>query len=102
MPIKAPSVKKESSDLFTAMAASGNPDNGKGLAEIQLPKTERKDKYTYSENSLAVLKRRYLAKDEAGESIETPEQMFRRVAKHVASAEKIFNTKYKKPYSFAV
>jgi ribonucleoside-diphosphate reductase alpha chain len=32
-----------------------------------------------------------LAKDENGRVIETPEEMFRRVAKHVASAEKVFH-----------
>ncbi|HDH57669.1 MAG TPA: adenosylcobalamin-dependent ribonucleoside-diphosphate reductase, partial [Bacteroidetes bacterium] len=42
---------------------------------------------------MAVLKRRYLAKDENGEVRETPEEMFRRVAKAVASAEKLFNPK---------
>ena len=34
-----------------------------------------------------VLQRRYLAKDERGEPAETPEEMFRRVARHVAQAE---------------
>jgi len=43
-----------------------------------------------SKTALAVLERRYLAKDEKGNVIETPEQMFRRVAAHVASAERIY------------
>ncbi|MFC1634815.1 vitamin B12-dependent ribonucleotide reductase [Planctomycetota bacterium] len=34
-----------------------------------------------------ILRRRYLWKDENGKIIETPDQMFRRVAKHVAEAE---------------
>ncbi|MHC4538772.1 MAG: vitamin B12-dependent ribonucleotide reductase [Planctomycetota bacterium] len=37
-----------------------------------------------------ILRRRYLWKDENGNIIETPDQMFRRVAKHVAMAEKTF------------
>ena len=40
-----------------------------------------------SANALRVLKR-YLRKDEEGNVIETPDQMFRRVAHHVAMAEK--------------
>lgn len=61
--------------------------------EIELPELNRQEEYTYSENSLAVLQRRYLAKDETGKVAETPDEMFRRVAKTVASAEKIFNPK---------
>jgi ribonucleoside-diphosphate reductase alpha chain len=41
-----------------------------------------------TENAVKVLERRYLAKDENGKLIETPEEMFRRVAKAVASADK--------------
>jgi ribonucleoside-diphosphate reductase alpha chain len=41
----------------------------------------------FSENSLTVLKRRYLVKDEKGKVTETPEQMFRRVAENIASAD---------------
>jgi len=41
-----------------------------------------------SENALAVLKARYLMKDESGKVIETPDEMFYRVAKSVAEAER--------------
>jgi ribonucleoside-diphosphate reductase alpha chain len=41
-----------------------------------------------SANALRVLKKRYLKKDENGDVVETPDQMFRRVAHHVAMAEK--------------
>ncbi len=41
-----------------------------------------------SENAVTVLKRRYLRKDSQGKVIETPEKMFRRVAQHIAKAEK--------------
>ena len=41
-----------------------------------------------TENAIKVLEKRYLAKDENGNLIETPEMMFRRVAKTVASADK--------------
>jgi len=41
-----------------------------------------------SENAIRVLKKRYLKTDENGNAIETPEEMFRRVAHHIALAEK--------------
>src|SRR4030065_1010293 len=40
-----------------------------------------------TQNALKVLEKRYLKKDEAGEVVETPEELFRRVAKTVASAD---------------
>jgi ribonucleoside-diphosphate reductase alpha chain len=40
-----------------------------------------------TENALQALKARYLLKDERGEVIETPEGMFRRVARTIAAAE---------------
>jgi ribonucleoside-diphosphate reductase alpha chain len=41
---------------------------------------------------MIVLEKRYLKKDKEGKLIETPENMFERVAKHVASAESLFNS----------
>lgn len=46
-----------------------------------------------SENALRILAMRYLKKDRDGAVIETPEGMFRRVALHVARAEKTFGTR---------
>ena len=40
-----------------------------------------------TENALKALKARYLLKDERGKVIETPEGMFRRVARTIAAAE---------------
>src|SRR5579875_1185824 len=40
-----------------------------------------------AENARIVLERRYLAKDNEGELIETPEGLFRRVAHNLAQAE---------------
>ena len=44
-----------------------------------------------TENALKVLKARYLLRDDSGKVIETPEGMFRRVARSIAAAEKIYN-----------
>ena len=46
-----------------------------------------------SENAVQVLEKRYLEKDKQGKVIETPEEMFRRVAGAIASAELIYNPK---------
>lgn len=43
------------------------------------------------ENALKVLEARYLARNEKGEIIETPEEMFWRVARAIASAEKNYD-----------
>ena len=43
-----------------------------------------------SKNAVTVLERRYLTKDERGKLVETPDQLFRRVAKAIASADTVF------------
>ena len=45
-----------------------------------------------SPNAVTVLERRYLRRDEEGKVLEAPIDMFRRVAKTIASAEKSFET----------
>ena len=47
----------------------------------------KRETLVLSENARTVLERRYLRKDPEGRVIETPEEMFRRVARHVARAE---------------
>ncbi len=44
-----------------------------------------------TENALRVLKKRYLAKDEEGKTVETPEQMFHRVARTIAEIDGIYD-----------
>jgi ribonucleoside-diphosphate reductase alpha chain len=43
-----------------------------------------------SENARLVLERRYLAKDDTGTPVETPDQLFRRVAHNIAEAELLY------------
>jgi len=45
-----------------------------------------------SQNAITVLERRYLKKDNEGNVIETPEDMFRRVAKNIARADKLYDS----------
>lgn len=53
-------------------------------------KTE--SRVSLSPNALAVLRRRYLKKSNKGEVIENPYQMFKRVAKNIASADLTFGS----------
>ncbi len=45
-----------------------------------------------SDNARIVLERRYLAKDDAGRAVETPEQLFARVAHNIAQAESLYKS----------
>lgn len=45
-----------------------------------------------SDNAKTVLDKRYLLKDASGKIVETPEEMFMRVARHIAQAEKIYGS----------
>ena len=49
-------------------------------------------KITFSPNARLVLEKRYLDKDPSGKIIETPEEMMRRVARHVAEGDRAFES----------
>jgi len=79
-PLKAEEpVKKEENkvEIIAAVKPEVQPISGVALTE----------------NALRVLGKRYLQKDKQGQVIETPDQMFHRVAQAVASAELIYNPK---------
>ncbi len=52
----------------------------------------RKSNSGFSDNGLRVLKARYLKKDENGQCVESPRDMFRRVAKAIADAETLYDS----------
>jgi ribonucleoside-diphosphate reductase alpha chain len=57
------------------------------------PKVELTPGINLAENAIRVLERRYLKKDKSGQVIEKVEEMFRRVAQTIASAEIIYDPK---------
>ncbi len=59
--------------------ATPNVESGKGGGSLRI-----------SPNALRVLQKRYLAKDEHGKVVETPEGLFRRVAHNLAQAESLY------------
>jgi ribonucleoside-diphosphate reductase alpha chain len=61
------------------------------ITEIK-PKVRPADGIKLTENARRVLEKRYLKKDKQGQVIETPEEMFRRVAQAIASAELIYDS----------
>ena len=44
-----------------------------------------------TQNAITVLKKRYLQKDSQGNVVETPEELFRRVAKNIAQADRFYH-----------
>jgi ribonucleoside-diphosphate reductase alpha chain len=53
---------------------------------------ESMNRLELTENAKVVLEKRYLKKDKQGNLVESPQDMFRRVARHIASAELIYDT----------
>ena len=61
-----------------------SPKSGYHWTTYELPKSMA---ISLSPNALVVLERRYLKKDQKGKPIETPQDLFRRVARSVAAAD---------------
>ncbi|MFI5179137.1 MAG: ribonucleotide reductase N-terminal alpha domain-containing protein, partial [Vicinamibacterales bacterium] len=70
-----------------APRAPASPPKQPASSRTTPPAKRRADSTSLSDNARVVLERRYLAKDARGKLIETPEQLFRRVAHNIALAE---------------
>jgi len=79
-------------EILTA-EGSAKREEVKPEMKANLTKTEVQPapEINLTENALQVLERRYLKKDSQGQVIETPQEMFRRVAQAISAAELIYN-----------
>lgn len=57
---------------------------------MEMPSRPRRRETDFSDNALTVLRKRYFMKNEAGEPVESPEEMIWRVASNIAEAERAF------------
>ena len=75
--------------------AKAEPETGPEVAVPVPVKTEPRPSTTtnLTSNALQVLEKRYLKKDSQGKVVETPEEMFRRVARAIAAAEPVASPK---------
>ncbi len=60
---------------------------------LPAPIAPKEERVSLSANAVRVLERRYLKKDDAGNPLEKPRDMFLRVARNIAEAEVIYNKK---------
>ncbi|MFO8102516.1 MAG: vitamin B12-dependent ribonucleotide reductase [Dehalococcoidia bacterium] len=74
--------------LAPVREAAAQSESGKGHKA-----TSAEKEIELSTNARVVLERRYLRKDKEGNPVETPNELFHRVAQFIASAEKIFDRK---------
>ena len=66
----------------------------KEMRLMRQPLTEVMEVSDLADNSLVVLKKRYLLKDDNGEVVETPTDMFKRVATNIALADETYKNLY--------
>ena len=97
-PLAPPVIKEEIQPIERKIVSEPKPvTESKMRPRKETPAMPAKTKTgtipALSENALRVLEKRYLKKDKQGKVIETPEDMFRRVAQTIASAELKHNPK---------
>jgi len=82
--------KEVRKQMVSEKTAVKRPPAEKATASVQPGidiTSETEAKIELTENAIVVLEKRYLKKDNLGKIIETADDMFRRVARHIASAE---------------
>ena len=93
---KIPSVEDVQDAVEDVLVRRGYADAAKAYISYRLKRAEVReakeffgvhDDLKFDVNAIAVMKRRYLQRDEEGNVLETPAQMFRRVARAVAAAD---------------
>ena len=96
---KSPPTKSEIQAIVKEILAAEEPTQTEEVkptmettATVKI-KVQPTSDITLSENAIHVLERRYLKKDKQGKVIETPTEMFHRVAQAIASAELVYNPK---------
>jgi ribonucleoside-diphosphate reductase alpha chain len=99
---KIPSVENVQDLVEEVLIRNGYADVAKAYILYRQKRTEIREQKKFfgvtddlklGVNAIKVLKNRYLMKDYEGKVIETPSQMFRRVAKAVAKADLIYDKK---------
>ena len=81
--------KEEQKERQSKMTTMSKPNTKSTISEKTAEKPVSGTNLT--ENALHVLEKRYLKKDKAGKPVETPVELFRRVAQCIASADSIYN-----------
>ena len=97
---KIPSVEDIQDTVVATLKKEGFTKTGDAYTAYREQRAKiRKDKYflinqgikvKLHQNAVKVLEARYLKKDERGKSIETPQQLFERVAHNIAQAERLY------------
>jgi ribonucleoside-diphosphate reductase alpha chain len=97
---KIPNIEQIQDVVIDTLKKSGAEDVAQEYSDYRKKRTEIREAKWYlidkdtkiklTPNAVKVLESRYLRKDENGKIIETPSQMFRRVAQNIASAEKVY------------